>query len=802
MTGAARATTDAAARADRPGPVTIEAPEPPRRVRRPLDLARLLVALAGLGLALLIGAMSVNTVAGIGADVTAAIRPLPGALIVIATATSGLMLLALPVAIVGDLLLRRRFRVFTDTVLTALLAFLLAGGARLLLVQSEALAPVMIGTGAGAHPLNGVIAAVVAMATVVRIGQRDKWRVLAAGVLALVSVAMVIIGFTTLAIVVSLLLGRVVGLAVRWAAGSPPSRPSPREVVDVLRRLDIEVTSLRPRLPDARDPALFDVRDVNGRSLVVYVLDHDHVGSGLLVSLWRTVRIRQPGGWWTLLSLRRTLEHLALVSMAVAAAGARTQRLVGAVPVEPDAALLAYEDVVGVTFDAASPEDLTDARLDAAWEQVGLLHRRAIAHRDLDAANLVATPDGATGVRITGAGQVAAGETALRIDLAHLLVTLGLLVGADRAVASALRVVGPERLATALPLLQPIVLGHATRRQLREHSQLLDEIREEILDAVPTAPVEPVNVERLRLRTLVSAVALTIAAYVLVSQVAGLDLLAVVGQADGRWMGVAALFAALRYVGAAAGLVGFVAERLPFLRTILVQVAASFLGLVAPAGVGGAALNVRFLQRSGVPAAAAVASVALWQAGTFVMTVIVLVVLNVISGANQTELLSVPPEAMVALAVVIAIGAVIVAVPAGRKFVTKRLRPYLSQVRPRIGSVLTRPGRLVTGLAGTLLQTVTTVLVMWACVDAFGESVPLVLVAVIVLAGTALASAAPTPGGLGAVEAVLATGLTAAAGLDGAVAVSSVLLFRLLTFWLPVVPGWLAFTTLQRRDAV
>ena len=91
---------------------------------------------------------------------------------------------------------------------------------------------------------------------------------------------------------------------------------------------------------------------------------------------------------------------------------------------------------------------------------------------------------------------------------------------------------------------------------------------------------------------------------------------------------------------------------------------------------------------------------------------------------------------------------------------------------------------------------------MGACIDAFGESVPWVLVAVIVLAGTALGSAAPTPGGLGAVEAVLAAGLTAAAGLDGAVAVSSVLLFRLLTFWLPVVPGWLAFTMLQRRDAL
>jgi uncharacterized protein (TIRG00374 family) len=134
--------------------------------------------------------------------------------------------------------------------------------------------------------------------------------------------------------------------------------------------------------------------------------------------------------------------------------------------------------------------------------------------------------------------------------------------------------------------------------------------------------------------------------------------------------------------------------------------------------------------------------------------------------------------------------------------VLARLRPYIEQVRPRIGSVLTRPRRLLTGLAGTLLQTVATVLVMSLCIDAFGGSVPWSLVAVIVLAGTALGSAAPTPGGLGAVEAVLVAGLTAAAGVDGAVAVSSVLLFRLLTFWLPVAPGWAAFTHLQRREAI
>ena len=47
----------------------------------------------------------------------------------------------------------------------------------------------------------------------------------------------------------------------------------------------------------------------------------------------------------------------------------------------------------------------------------------------------------------------------------------------------------------------------------------------------------------------------------------------------------------------------------------------------------------------------------------------------------------------------------------------------------------------------------------------------------------------PTPGGIGAVEAALSAGLTAA-GLHGAVAFSAVLLFRTVTFWLPVPFGW------------
>ncbi|HYH49830.1 MAG TPA: lysylphosphatidylglycerol synthase domain-containing protein, partial [Acidimicrobiia bacterium] len=74
-------------------------------------------------------------------------------------------------------------------------------------------------------------------------------------------------------------------------------------------------------------------------------------------------------------------------------------------------------------------------------------------------------------------------------------------------------------------------------------------------------------------------------------------------------------------------------------------------------------------------------------------------------------------------------------------------------------------------------------------------------VALVYLVGTAVASAAPTPGNLGALEAAFIAGLTSA-GMTSASAVGAVIVYRLATFWLPVLPGWLAFVYLQRTDNV
>jgi uncharacterized protein (TIRG00374 family) len=92
-------------------------------------------------------------------------------------------------------------------------------------------------------------------------------------------------------------------------------------------------------------------------------------------------------------------------------------------------------------------------------------------------------------------------------------------------------------------------------------------------------------------------------------------------------------------------------------------------------------------------------------------------------------------------------------------------------------------------------------LALWSSIQAFGGTTSFVTVTVVTMVGGTLASAAPTPGGVGAVEAALIGGL-AAFGVTAAIAVPSVLLYRVLTCWLPVFIGWPIMRWLTKKDMI
>jgi uncharacterized membrane protein YbhN (UPF0104 family) len=373
-------------------------------------------------------------------------------------------------------------------------------------------------------------------------------------------------------------------------------------------------------------------------------------------------------------------------------------------------------------------------------------------------------------------------------------------VGPDRTADLALRKIGASELIAVLPLLQPVVLYPSTRASLRRDRDILPALRKQLIAAAPGDGAAPVRLERIRLRTLVTLVATIVAGYIVIGQLAQVHLTKTLRSADVRWMIVALGLSALTYVAAALSLSGFVLRRLNFTRTVLAQLAGSFVTLVTPAAVGGAALNIRYLQRNKVPPAVAAASVGVSQVVAFVLHITLLVIFLAITGARSNSL-SPPTWAYFVIAGLVAVVLIVIAVPGGRRLLRARLAPAAGQVVPRLIEVIQQPRKLAAGIGGALLLTACYVLCLTACVQALGGSIAITSAAVVYLTGSALGSAVPTPGGLGAVEAALSAGLTAT-GLAGATAVSAVLLFRALTFWLPVPLGWAAFSYLQRKQSL
>ena len=516
--------------------------------------------------------------------------------------------------------------------------------------------------------------------------------------------------------------------------------------------------------------------------------------------LYRAVLLRGQVSRGAPLSADRTVERRALLSYAAEEAGAPTPRLRAVVRVGPEASVLAHDHHEGTTL-AQRNAGCTDAELRAIWDAVNVLHQHRVTHRSLTADRILFTADGQVMLLDPGDGDVAATDLQVRLDLAQLLAELALYVGPERSADLALEKAGADELVAVVPLLQRVALARSTRAALRRRRDVLPALRQRLLAAVPGSEVAPVQLERIRLRTLVTLVATVAAVYLLAGELARESLGHVLQTTDPRWGLIALGLSALTYLGATFELSGFVAEHLPFKRTMLVQLAGSFVVLVTPAAVGGAALNVRYLQRRKIPAAVAAASVGVSQVGAFVLHILLLVVFVAIAGAADKDPFRPPTWSYFVLAGLIVAALAVLAVPAGRRLLRARVAPLLGQVIPRLLEVVQQPRKLAEGVGGALLLSLCYILCLAACVQAFHSSAAIAGIAVVYLTGSALGSIIPTPGGIGTVEAALTAGLVAA-GLHGTQAASAVLLFRLLTFWLPVPVGWVALNYLERQGSL
>jgi glycosyltransferase 2 family protein len=462
----------------------IIADRPDRVSRAPSDFLRLIVAACTLLVVVVLGWLFDEAISGFVADVLRGLETLPSWIVTSLVALS--QVLALVIIVGGALVLavRGQWRLFGSVVLAGALAAALSSALRPLTDQTgsqvmgidDSYTLLESGSVASAAALAAVTAAVTTAAPwIARRWRRAGWTLVV--LLAIVRFLGAPVGFDTLLAVLS---GWVVGAAAVMAFGAPSRRPTGESIAAGLAAVGFPLVRLEQASLDARGSTPYFAIGRDGSALFVKALGDDERSADLLFRLYRRIQPHDLGDERAYSSLRRAVEHEALVALAARDLGVRTPRFMALATAEPNGYVLAYEAIAGRSLDRLSSEEFTDDLLRAVWAELALMRSRRIAHRDLRLANVFLADDGEVWMIDFGFSELAASDLLLANDLAELLASSTTQVGAERAIAAGLDALGPEALRTALGRLELPMLSGATRTAMKAAPGLLDELRDRI----------------------------------------------------------------------------------------------------------------------------------------------------------------------------------------------------------------------------------------------------------------------------------------------------------------------------------
>ena len=614
--------------------------------------------------------------------------------------------------------------------------------------------------------------------------------------LAFVPIHLVVSAVVPARTLLGLAVGWFVGALVVWVVGTPALEVPLDGAIRALDRRGFVATTLAVIRPPGPGPLVLAATSADATAVVELYGPNQRSG-GAMRQLWGKFRLRDDETAPLQTSMRRAVEHRALMAIAIGDLALANTSTVAMAALDRGWTLYARKPASGAPLSAES----TSA--DAVWSALHLLHEHGIAHGDLRAKEI--TVDDHT-VRFGGFAHAEYGATdpQLQSDVAHLLVTTSALYDAPTAVAAAIGAFGRDAVLTASRRLTKSAVPNRIRGDVPDAPDVIKAAREEVQKQTGADQIRPEAITRftrVQVIQLVLLVALVYVAYPFISTVP--TFFSELGSANWWWALLGLTVSALTYVGAAAALWACADGLVSFRNLSIMQVANTFAATTTPAGVGGLALSARFLQKAGLSSLRATAAVALQQTVQVIVHVLLLIMFTTLAGASANLSHFVPSTTVLYLAAGVALGLVgfFLAVPKLRRWLSSSLRPKLKEVTEDLVELSREPKRLgliVLGAAGTTLGAA---LALWASVEAFGGDTSFVTVTVVTMVGGTLASAAPTPGGVGAVEAALIGGL-AAFGVPTAIAVPSVLLYRVLTCWLPVFVGWPVMRWLTRNDMI
>ena len=620
--------------------------------------------------------------------------------------------------------------------------------------------------------------------------------------LAFVPIHLVVSAVVPARTLLGLAVGWFVGAVVVLVVGTPALEVPLDDAVRGLARRGFDVGALKVIRPAGRGPLELEANDTSGKNMVVELYGPNQRSGGAIRQFWRWLVLRDSETGPLQTSMHRAIEHRALMTIAVGDLDLANTATLTVAGLDRGWTMFAHTPPRGTALSAVDAQAHNGA-VEMAWKSLGGLHGHQIAHGDLRASEI--TVDGGRALfGGFGNSEYGASDEQMQSDIAQLLLTTSARFGAQPSVRAAIEVFGSGVVLDASRRLTKSAMPQRLRKTVSDPKTALAAARDEVKAQTGAEAIKTESITRFtrkQIIQLVLLVALVYVAYPFISTVPAF--FHELRSANWWWALLGLAVSALTYVGAAAGLWACASGMVSFRNLVIMQFANTFAATTTPAGVGGLALSTRFLQKAGLGTVRATAAVAVQQAVQVITHVALLIFFSVAAGASADLSHFVPKLTLLYLIGGVALGVVgaFLFVPKLRTWLDTAVRPKINEVGTDLVELVREPKRfalIVLGCAGTTLGMALT---LWASIEAFGGGTTFVTVTVVTMVGGTLASAAPTPGGVGAVEAALIGGL-AAFGVPTAIAVPSVLLYRVLTVWLPVFVGWPIMRWLTAKDMI
>jgi uncharacterized membrane protein YbhN (UPF0104 family) len=530
----------------------------------------------------------------------------------------------------------------------------------------------------------------------------------------------------------------------------------------------------------------------SGETLRVDAFGRDQRDAQFIARAWHRAMYHEPGQP-VFGSRLQQVEHVGYTLMLADRAGVHAARVEKTGVGGAGAAMLVTTPPAGIPLSEIEPDKITGDTLAAVWSEIEQLHAAGISHGNLDASHILVDGNGAVALDDFTSADATGQDYWLNRDVAAVLVDTAQLVGNERAISAAVESLGKERVGEVIPFVQPAALPAATADGTKHLGKVLKDLRADLVTATGVEDAPPLKIRRLTLVNIGMLAGILLALVIAINSLEGIDWSSVQSEFENAawgWVVLAAVLYPIIPIAWATALMGCVVIDLPFVPTVLTQLACTFLNLITPNGIGGTALQIDYLHKEGVPVASGGSAMVLSSGvGGAMQMGLFLIAAAITATAVDTSSSSTDNTSLWVIALVAAAIGIILFIPKIRGKVV----PAVTRAVKDIWTVVRNPKKAVQLLGGDLAGNLIYPAILGICLLAFHQRLDYAELVVVQVGAGMLGNVAPVPGGIGVQEAALTAGLTSF-GVPAAPALATVLVFRGVTF---AIPPFFGFFTLR-----